>query len=390
MLKSIDVKVDPSTFPAGVPPHLTGGLTSINFQSALTLLGTLTVPGGYSAASTAMYWAWVRYMSAVSASHDFRITSDFANLDPHQKAVLSDDFGVAIGTQWLYDRLGGFANIVDGRDFLKLYSSLAVLTTTPTAKVGSRKCPDFVVLDKHGKWHVLECKGNQTGKLDDQLATAVKQKAGIRILPPHNGDSLATGVFIANSGGRKRSLLRVIDPPVDELLRISEGDSFRANLTLRRLALSRALGLSGFESLAMQVALPQRIALPELYTRYERRATRISEERRISDSISGLPTARTRTIPSQLGELRGREAIFDVTGEAFYENTGGNAVRVRQGVPQELIAQIQAPRVSTLSALDEIVSRFYDGTGVVITNEGKRTTVVDNGIFSAELEILIR
>lgn len=100
--KSLRVNFDATTFPGGVlPPQFVNPIQSVEMDKALVMLGSVTIPGGFSVASPARYWACLRYFSALSLEPDLRITNPFADLDPHQKAVLSDDFGVAITTQWL-------------------------------------------------------------------------------------------------------------------------------------------------------------------------------------------------------------------------------------------------------------------------------------------------
>ena len=116
--KTIDTDVDARSWinPATVPSFLkkASGTCSIDLGQALHMLGTLTMPNSLSPASPALFWAWVRYYLGPTTSSDLRVTMDFADLDPHQKGILSDDFGVAISTQWLIDRLGGFQQIVGG------------------------------------------------------------------------------------------------------------------------------------------------------------------------------------------------------------------------------------------------------------------------------------
>jgi hypothetical protein len=110
--KTILVNVDSTTWPSAgsVPRELRtpSGHATIDLASALLMLGTLTMPNVFSPASPGRFWAWLRYFLAPAASDDLRVTMDFSDLDPHQKGILSDDFGVAISTQWLFDRLGGF------------------------------------------------------------------------------------------------------------------------------------------------------------------------------------------------------------------------------------------------------------------------------------------
>jgi hypothetical protein len=161
--KTVDVEVDASTWPSGVsvPASLSasGATPTIDLGSAFLMLGTLTMPDLLSPASPARFWAWLRYYLAPTPASDLRITMDFAGLDPHQKSILSDDFGVALSTQWLFDRLGGFREIVDGRRFMVQFAHLLPPKTKPTtAKVGPGKAPDFVIKDMSGRWHVLECR----------------------------------------------------------------------------------------------------------------------------------------------------------------------------------------------------------------------------------------
>jgi hypothetical protein len=181
--KTIEIDVDVGTWPrrGAVPPQLTNvaNPSRLNLASAFLMLGTLTMPDLLSPASPARLWAWLRYFLAPSSTDDLRITMDFAGLDPHQKGILSDDFGVALSTQWLFDRFGGFSDILDGRAFMVQFDYLLAKKAKPAAaKVGPTKAPDFVIKDAAGKWHVLECKGTQSGraKRNVYLEKALSQK----------------------------------------------------------------------------------------------------------------------------------------------------------------------------------------------------------------------
>lgn len=120
LVRSLDVQVDASTCtrrPSRSRLKIASGQVTIDVGQALHMLGTLTMPNILSPASPALFWAWLRYYLAPTAARDLRITIDFSDLDPHQKGILSDDFGVALATQWISDRIGPFAKIVDGRRF---------------------------------------------------------------------------------------------------------------------------------------------------------------------------------------------------------------------------------------------------------------------------------
>jgi hypothetical protein len=161
-VKNLSVLVDKASWGRKSIPASIGSappVHAIDVKKALVMLGTLTLPSLISPASPALFWAWLRYFLAVADNNDLRITRDFFELDPHQKSILSDDLGVAISTQWLFDRFGGFKDIVDGRRFMLQFPQLLRTNrNVPTAKVGPSKAPDYVILDNAGKWHVLECK----------------------------------------------------------------------------------------------------------------------------------------------------------------------------------------------------------------------------------------
>jgi hypothetical protein len=249
--KTLEVAVDRSTFSANrIPPILRGPKTvQIDLAAALLMLGSVTTPGGFSAASPARFWAWVRYYAAISTTADLRVTAPFADLDPHQKTILSDDFGVALSTMWLCQQLGGIRDIVDGRRFLIQYASLVPVPRRRNRQVGPSECPDYVVLDRSGKWHVLECKGTQlntTYRDTNQMgATATSQKHGIQVQGRARGEQLVAGLFLASELREEPSELRVIDPPAEEpLVELTAKNIDKAEVAVRRIAVSRALGLS--------------------------------------------------------------------------------------------------------------------------------------------------
>ena len=121
MERSLTVTIDASTWPRGGPRfprafHRGSRQCDINIPAMLLLLGYLTTPPQSSGASLSEYWAWVRYFCAISDEPDLRLTNEFSELDPHQKTILSDDFGMAVPIYWLVDALG-LGPITDGRYF---------------------------------------------------------------------------------------------------------------------------------------------------------------------------------------------------------------------------------------------------------------------------------
>ena len=121
-----------------------------------------TMPSLLSPASPALFWAWLRYYLAPTQTPDLRVTTDFSDLDPHQKVFLVMTSGLPL-------QHNGWPS---GLAILRILS-MAVASPTnfhsrprtkhkSKAKVGTSKAPDFVMQDQSGKWHVLECKGTQS------------------------------------------------------------------------------------------------------------------------------------------------------------------------------------------------------------------------------------
>lgn len=232
---------------------------TVDVGRALLMLGSMTTPNGFSAASPERYWACIRYFSACTDSPDLRIRSSFLGLDPHQKSILSDDFGVAISTSWLVDKLGGFRDIADGRQFMINMGIHSRGTRLP--KVGLNKCPDFVIEDIYGRLHILECKGTQSGRkyLARAIETGLLQKRGIRLAKALRGESLVIGVFLAGEGNGQNSQVVVVDPEVVPLTVVQKSDAGRVKEVLARLRLARALNLSGFPGMAFELSLPEHV-----------------------------------------------------------------------------------------------------------------------------------
>ncbi|HFF6181835.1 hypothetical protein NDK23_18890 [Stenotrophomonas maltophilia] len=228
----------------------------VDIGQSLLLLGALTSPNGLSAGSPERYWACVRYFSACAATDDLRISLPFTNLDPHQRGILSDDFGVALSVNWLVEQLGGAKNIVDGRQFIVNMGVRKSKKKIP--KVGPGKCPDFVIEDKNGLMHVLECKGTQSGRsyLDRAMATGKEQKKGIRIEGGLRGESLVIGVLLSDERSRSSSRIVVVDPEPPALTVVNARNKGRAQEVMKRLSFAKAINLSGFSRLAFEVAWP--------------------------------------------------------------------------------------------------------------------------------------
>lgn len=391
LVKTIRVGIDRKTFPGKrIPTELvTPANLEIDLGACLLMLGQLTSPSGFSRASPMRFWAWLRYFAAISVSEDLRIIRPFVDLDPHQKTILSDDFGVAITANWLLGRLGGAASIVDGRKFVLHYSSLLERPKRSLPKVGKNKCPDYVIKDLLGKWHVLECKGTQTSQKyrDDQLLGAIQQKKAVKISRSIAGSKLAAGIFVARDGGKEHSSLRVIDPKPDPHIRLGPPQQSAAQMASARLSVSRALALSGYDRLADELAVPELgIRMPELLTSSERRRLREPVAERLSAAKAEASELRGSSIESMGQEFRGTQVEVEIPGTEFRENTGFSKVRVSQGINARFINEIAlAPRLAP-ELLDEVIAEFMVEQKIVVSSTEMQATVADSQLYLARLE----
>jgi hypothetical protein len=392
MIRTLDIDVDTATWPSGstIPSAFSLAPTThvMNLASAFLMLGTLTMPDLLSPASPARLWAWLRYFLAPADTPDLRINMDFAGLHPHQKGILSDDFGVALTTQWMFDRLGGFAEIVDGRRFMLRFSHLMPPRTRPkVAKVGPSKAPDFVIRDLSGIWHVLECKGTQSrpAERDKFLRNALAQKNIIQITNGLRGERLAAGVALSSELAQSRSSMRVIDPDGEALITLGDHEAIEMIVAARRISVARALGMVGLGEMAIELSLPTESSAAD-------RFLRPGEARRFRDErLERRARARSQMNNRTLNLLKFRKQSYE--GRSFrvadFQRDGISPLReihVQQGVNRNLIREIAGlSDEETDDAINVRFRSYTDGAAVKIETRGSRTTLTYGEVLFATL-----
>ena len=357
MEKRLTVTVDASTWPKVGPPfphsfHRGSREFSINIPAMLLALGYLTTPPQSSGASLSEYWAWVRYFCAISGEPDLRLTNEFSELDPHQKTILSDDFGMAVPVYWLIHNLG-LGSITDGRYFIDRLAPLLSATAEPAARRGPRKSPDFVAQDHQGRWHVIECKGTQSG-LDyrnRQLGNprypsqgAVSQKRTITFPAGLAGQRLACGLFIAFEDGEEPTNLLVIDPPEEEEpLVIDETHEPLAVETVQRAVAGRSLLLSGFRSASSALVQPlRRVDIPQSALELGADEHREYVTERISDVQEELRSRDSEpTFTFNDDQFFGRAASIELPRTIHVEEKPINQISVRHGVNRRFLDDLE-------------------------------------------------
>jgi hypothetical protein len=354
--KTLQVRLDKKTFPKKrVPTYLKSGTVEINMLQALLMLGNVTVPNGASIASPAIFWAWIRYFSALAPHSELRITTPFADLDPHVKTLLSDDFGVAVTTQWLSDCVGGFKQVVDGRRFILNYAHLLAHKSPPAKKTGPRKSPDFVVLDASGKWHVIECKGTQTSLRHSvgQLDRACEQKGAIEIQKNLKGTRLAAGLYVVSENSGKVSTISVQDPREEKPLILLE-DAAVALRAARRVTSARCFGLAGLPQIAFEAAATpaEDARLRNLFNEEELARGSLSTPERVR-SVTAELTATRQRFEADGDEYSGRRVSVDIP----WPSTGyePRRVTVQQGIRAKYVDALRKEKgPNVLESIEEI------------------------------------
>ena len=262
--------------------------------SSFLLVGLLTVPVRAASCSLAPYWAQIRYCAAVDwTALGLRLVRDWEEIDPHQKTVLSDDWGVAFTTYWLARRLG-YVSFCDGRYFIDRLVGLGLAwVETPPGRRGTYKSPDFIFEDADGKFHIVECKGTQDSPraLMSQLQRGRAQKRNV-LFPAEDrqvAQRLVAGLYIARGNAGARSMLAISDPSPEEhgsIVRISHSvDAAQLGDPLRRAELARALQLAGAPAIAEEL-IKAPASRDEIAERREKFWGALQEFRRLAHVVS--------------------------------------------------------------------------------------------------------
>lgn len=392
MRRTLAVRIDQSTWPRGnrlpaFPPtfHIGRQYFDINIPSALLWIGYLTTPTSSTGISLSEFWAWVRYLAAIAEDPGMRLTQSFADLDSHQKTILSDDFGMGFPILWLSERLT-FNHIVDGRYFMQRLAATVGANQRRTAKRGPNKTPDFVARDTSGVWHVVECKGTQSGSVysKKQLVSGGAQKRAITFPPHYTGQKLVCGLNIGVENG-KGSTLTIVDPEPEDPFEISSGQVEFAEDAALRGVMSRVLRLSGFEIAAEATAAP--LGRSPGSRRYDsprseefRRRTVEERNERARDELDA-----TRGERLFGGKYRGRETYIDLPRPVLVDDKPMTRVRLRQGVNEEFLSRLRSqPTIEDPDFGDKVWNE--NGRSLSSGDSGSSVLKIGN-IFRSELEI---
>ncbi|MCA6968915.1 hypothetical protein [Pectobacterium carotovorum] len=353
MNRLLDVIIDKTTWPKrgkpAFPANFRAGASqdNLNIPAMLWMIGYLTTPTSSTGVSLSEFWAWVRYFAALTEDDDIRLTRGFSDLDAHQKTILSDDFGMGVPMLWLSEKLS-LVHIVDGRYFLQKFAATAGATQLRTSKRGPNKTPDFVARDSNGNWHVIECKGTQSGDeyRDQQLGTkgppatgGVAQKNSIIFPSHHTGQRLACGLRIGITG-KTGSQLKIVDPEPENPIEISTKKLPFAFDAATRGAMSKYLRMAGLEISAEAMASPLGYRPDSVH--YKSRTAERERKEMVNERDDRAKKELTDIIDNYTmdGLFRGQERIFDLPREIFVDSEKINRIIVRQGINVDFLGEL--------------------------------------------------
>lgn len=217
--RTLDFVLDQPSFTGKpIPPALLAlsSNVSVDFAEALLHVALRTRPPTRHGFELADVWACLRYAPAIGAGSDLRLCTSWADVDPHQKTVLSDDFGMGFTTCILTKALD-VRRWIPTDYFVKVLHPRK-LKLGKSAKRGPRKSPDFVAEDLSGRLSGVECKGSQNTRRDLRAAMSngVKQKQNLKSGTSRLKHVLVAGLFIPAAASKEDALLEIRDPSWDE------------------------------------------------------------------------------------------------------------------------------------------------------------------------------
>jgi hypothetical protein len=391
-----------ANFPAAF--HHGSKTVDLDVSGMLLLVGYLTTPTAAAGVSLSEFWAWVRYFYAVAATPDLRVTNEFANLDSHQKTILSDDFGMGVPMAWLIESLNLVA-CCDGRYFADRFSALTESPPQTPKKRGPMKCPDFVCLDQNGKYHVIECKGTQSGTATQtrQLSHTtpsgvpsggIVQKRMIVVQPAYKGQQLACGLTIARENTNGTSNLQIVDPEGDDPIEVDEHEMPLALDPMLRSSVARALRLSGLSVTADIIAAPsgQWPGARDLVGRRQRRSEEARQEflrdRRGRALVELAERGQEQSFQFQERAYVGREVRLNLPRPLLSDGKTCNSIDIRQGIRLDSLKRLSEGALADLPVMERAPWLLEELDGMKLAADGTVARLFLGELFFSELRLL--
>lgn len=316
----------------------------IHLLEMLLRIGEHTTPVLNIQSGVARTWPLLRYLHAISDHPQLKFRSGWKEVDPHQKAIASDDLGVGLGMSVLY-RAFDYVACVDGRAFLHRMNSLGLLASSGglPPKVGSMKMADFAATDQRGKTHIIEIKGTQSSasSLAKAMASGQEQKRSLVFGTPATerrvvGQRLVVGSLLKLETNAQGAETTVMDPAPDE----DEAVEIASTVKLQelrepmvRMQVGRLLGAAG--------AFRTSIAITEIDRPPELPALQGPGQRDRVQGAIGEDDARLQTFEAYGETWRGEEVVVPLLAPLEAGNHIYRRARLRQGVSAELFGDLR-------------------------------------------------
>jgi hypothetical protein len=382
--RSLEIEIGRRTWPSNRPPAAFLSAASqevVDVATVLNLIGVLTTPPLSGGASLSELWAFVRYFFAVTGDDDLRLTQDFLDMDPHQKTILSDDFGMGFTMHWIASKLDLLA-ACDGRYFIENHlNQVGAVYSGGTGKRGLGKSPDFIAIDSLGKFHVIECKGTQSSLnyRNQQLRDSGSiQKRTVRFPRSSAGERLCAGIFIAGPSGDASSM-RIIDPEPPEEYAVSETGIEAGHSAVAQGFLAKQLRSAGFARASAAVAFPTaRREIEGLQVREER-----SDEwlRRIETGEQELASIEGRVFTAEGESFVGRRAVIQLPRPLETKRGVYMAAEVRRGIHRASFEHVRR-RPRDRPYLDPKESREFVGSFRSGERQGRSWIMMGESYYS--------
>lgn len=351
--RAIAVNIDRSSWRAQPPgfkhplPRALAALRGpfpVNVLEMLLRVGEHTTPVLNSHSSVAKLWPLLRYLHIISDSPQLKFWSGWKDVDAHQKAIASDDFGVGLGMSVLY-RAFGYVACVDGRAFLHRMNSLGLLVSSGglPPRVGSMKMADFAAMDQRGKTHIIEIKGTQSSAaaLAKAMASGQDQKRSLVFGLPATekrvvGQRLVVGSLLTLETSARDAETTVMDPAPEE------GNAVEVSSTIKlqelrdpivRMQVGRLLGAAG--------AFRASVAISEIDRPMGSPALEGPSQRNRVQVAVGEDTARLKSFEAYGEKWLGEEVLVPLLAPLDAGDRVYRRARLRQGVSNELIGDLQ-------------------------------------------------
>lgn len=255
MNKIINIEIDKKSWKLKkIPTSFSNYRNVVNLSLAESLLdiGLLTRPANVFGIHLSDFWAWLRYLNAFDIGNKLKLNKNWYLLDPHQKTVSSDDFGVGFTAQYLRR----YHDFITFSDTLYVLKNSKLFKQKNKAKKGPSKSPDFICLDKNMNIHIVECKGTQSSfnVLKKLVINGISQKNNIISTGNIIDQKLSIGIFVPQYNHSKESTILVVDPEYDDVMYdLSNFSKEELILRIKKINISKELIFSGFNNFGLGI-----------------------------------------------------------------------------------------------------------------------------------------